>query len=366
MFLSWFSAALLRMIGWKSRMHYATRQLLETADGDLVLLFQHTSYCDLLFGLLFAWSEGIGHRLYFITGSHVRSTYWWLTPILRAVGCVYVPQLHESAQGTVSKLVEIFRDDPTPRKIILVAPTGSTKNTYDRPWRSGWYWLARELGAKVGVIGVNFHPLIRTIHLGQEHIVQQSFLDPERLSFDQMCLRCKVLMGNIFPRWPHESPVPLKTPYKLFGHECKYHTTPNHVITFVDMVVVTSYLFIIPILRLMQVRCLDLVVVGIPSMIASVKYHQSYEQDHYWHTMDVKLAIASVMYFAIRILCTVQPTVYFLWFSSLMACIQVYYAGTPRGASIYRSKWYELYHSLFHVLLSLYILAYANQLMVNS
>lgn len=369
--LSWVSTVLLYIIGWKTTMHEQSFQLINTYKGDLVLLFQHTSYTDLFYGLLYVYANGISERLYFVMGNFVADEYWYLRPFFAAIGCVYVPSITcASPQGTVTKIADMLMEDTTCRKIILIAPTGTTKSNLTTPWRTGWYYLAKRLGADVGVIGVNFHPLIRTVHLGHTTLSEKRFYNPEILSLEECIEYCKTDMQGIYPRWSQHSPVPLKTPIKHIETlvlpglpHFTYYSTPAYCVQFIDWVVFTANAFWIPVFASWKAGCYDLTLLGVLSTIASVNYHRSYEYSTVWHDRDVICAYCSFYYFMLRVLFTLEANVWFLWGLALCCCFQIYCVACPRkqyAHSVFRSANYQTFHPLFHVVVATVVFSYCS------
>ena len=363
--LAWFATILLKVIGWKSTIHRETMITLNEADTDLVLLFQHTTYFDLFFGCLFCWAEGIGDRVFFVMSELIADRYWYAKWLFSAVGCVYVPCIETTTpQGTVQELAERFQSLPTKNKIILVAPTGTTHGNPETRWRSGWYYLAQKLGAKIGTIGVNFHPLIRTVHLGQF-----DFIDPNVVTLQDCIASAKKSIGNIYGRWPKHSCAPVRTPLQMIPSlvdqpiygKIMYHHTPKESVTVVDTVVLTSYAFILPWLATIHAGMLDLTLAGFCAMICSIMYHSSYEQNPFWHTLDKQTTTFAAFYFILHILVTQTMSKWFIWLLGLTSALQIYFYATPRkefNRGLYRPIRYELYHSLFHIVLAMVIFSY--------
>ena len=370
--LSWFCFAVLSVMGWKTDMHKETLYLLNRTQDDLVLLFQHTTYFDIGYGVLFAFANGISDRLFFIMSSEVANRYWYLKPLFRAVGCIFIPAYSSSPQGSVQKVTELLSASKVSQKIILVSPVGNTRATAETKWRTGWYHLARNIGAKIGTIGVNFHPLIRTIHLGQPEIQRGAFIDPHEVSLERCIDTCRDSIGTIFPRWKAHSCAPLRTPTRILQTLTSvhtpsfiYHTTPEHAVCFVDLTVLSAYMFLIPWLATVGAGYYDLSVVGGCAVVASIMYHSSYELDRGWHDADMKTTCFAAFYFILHIMVNVYLHQWFVWLMSLAACLQVFLLACPRKGltkltnGLYRSKEYDTFHAMFHVLLSMVIFSYS-------
>jgi hypothetical protein len=368
-FMSWVSTILLYCIGWKTTIHIPSLQMIESHPNDLVLLFQHTSYTDLLYALLFTTASGISGRCYFIMGNFIGEKYWYLKPIFRYIGCIYVPYTDcSNPQGTVDRVANILTNDPTERKIILISPTGSTKSDFTTKWRSGWYYLAKSLSADIGVIGVNFHPLIRTIHLGQPEICNGSFLNPEEHTLEDCTDLCKISMQSVFPRWPQHSPVPLKTPKKILSSlvdvsvpHFTYFTTPLHTVQFIDWIVLSSCVFWISVIASYYANMYDLTLLGALTTIASIQYHRNYEYHQVWHDRDVLCSYASFYVFVGRCVITLPAQTWLIWGLALVCCFQIYLIACPRkGNSPFRSIKYQQFHPLFHIVLNLVVYSYCS------
>ena len=209
---------LLYICGWNDFNSYSLSCLNNTKD-DLVMLIAHTSYWDFIIGVLYLMSEDANFEVRFIVGEHIFERFWFAAPILRALGCMQVPRLQNQTgkNHTVSSIVKQLMTDPYKKKVILIAPNGTTKASKNPNWKTGWYHIARGYTealqqaqiprqCKIGTIGINYHPQVRTIHFGLSPVM---WVDPMVSTIQESMSILKRSMQCIFPKFPGESSVPI-------------------------------------------------------------------------------------------------------------------------------------------------------------
>ena len=205
--LKYISRLLLSLMGW-NRAPAETIRKIATMDTNQVLLLQHTSYWDFALGVLYFFANDLDARAKYIVVETLNTKYWYLRPMFHYTGCIFVPRVEGARnRGSTSQIIKAINADPTKRKIILISPNGSTKGATDTEWRTGWFYIAKGINAKVGTIGLNYHPAVRSIDYNEARVMKGSYAE------EVGALRAEV--ASIYPKFPKESSVlPLTTPWQ--------------------------------------------------------------------------------------------------------------------------------------------------------
>ena len=336
--LKWVARVLLFFMGWHLPSEELVKSLSEV-DTDQVLLGQHTSYWDVVFTLLYCWAFDVQSRFKYLMAESIKTKFWYLIPLFHATGCVFVPSVNGKNQGGTQAVIDAINADPTKRKIILIAPNGSTKGSTHSRWRSGWYYIAKGIDAKVGTLGLNYHPLYRTI--------TYNVARPLESSYEETVLPLRAEMAEIYPKFPKESSV-----HPLIPH-------PDHPTPAIDLVLLSS-LVGLTLLPMWLTTEYDLFFVAFVSGICSAKYHFDYEQNNFWKVLDVRVAVFTLLYFQYKIITK-------FWGNSAVQCLNVinlflaiyfFTKGCFREDCVYRSKKYINYHTLFHFMGLLNMIVY--------
>jgi hypothetical protein len=339
MLLQIFSRLILWICGWRS----AELDSLKNLKTDVVLAIQHTSYWDYVIGVLYAWAYGLGSRCRFIMAGKVAQRFRFASCIFKYTGCIYVPDCDKRSQGALQHIVERLKSDPQPAKIIFIAPNGSTKGG---EWRSGWYYIAKLMNAKVGVVGVHFHPLRRTIKLSD------CFIDPKVVSHGEADRLAKVWMSSVFPKFPQFSTVPVeeKTVRRL-------PITNTHTLA-VDPVTASAALLFIPVVICWIYGLEDLAVGGGLTAFCSVMYHRSHEQSNFWSIADSASAKSTLTWFWIRAVLNHCLSDLVGFVALFLGVVFFYLLGTGRHKHPLRTKRYVFCHTIWHLVMVVFIVSY--------
>ena len=142
-------------LGW-NRMNQEEVARLKLRSRNRILLIKHSTYLDYVFSVLYNWAERTENDIYTIVSKFVLEKWSYLESFFIFTNCILIKKKEESSGNTVSQLKKIFND----KKVnIMIAPTGTT-NLEDK-WKRGWWYLAIELDAEVGVISVDYDPKVR-------------------------------------------------------------------------------------------------------------------------------------------------------------------------------------------------------------
>jgi 1-acyl-sn-glycerol-3-phosphate acyltransferase len=139
-----FARWVLTALGWKLEFNGLP------ASHGVIVIYPHTSNWDFLFGILAKWGSGIGGNFWvkssFFTGLAGKT----LGPFLRSWGAI--PVERSSSNNLVSSTVARMRSKK--EAWLVLAPEGT--RSLASGWRSGFYRVACELNAPLGLSYIDF------------------------------------------------------------------------------------------------------------------------------------------------------------------------------------------------------------------
>ena len=137
----------LRVMGW-SLLDPRTGKLLLSEDR-VVMIYPHTSYADFYIFLLYRLAHPIwlGHIKMLVKPQPFVYAGW----LLRKFGAIPATKVDEKRGGAVQRITENL--SRLNRFLFLISPKGTILN---KPWRSGYYHIAKELNAKILVGGLDY------------------------------------------------------------------------------------------------------------------------------------------------------------------------------------------------------------------
>lgn len=153
-------------------------------NGKYVLVYPHTSTFDFIFYILYHISlQDINHKMKTPVNPRQMEQWAWL---IERFGCIMVSARDERGGGSVKKVVdELNKLDSF---ILLISPKGSVRK--DDEWRSGFYHIAKETGAKIVAGGFDYEK--------KKFVFKEPF-DPKDMTFEQTCILTKRLLYDITP-----------------------------------------------------------------------------------------------------------------------------------------------------------------------
>ena len=167
-FARWLGRTVLRLGGWRVTGSFPDTPRL------LLLAVPHSSAWDGIWGLAAKLALGVDVRFLAKAELFRGSSQFWMGPLLRWFGAM--PADRHAASGMVGQTVDLLKRHPV--IWVLLAPEGTRKP--GRPWRSGFWHIARE--SKVPVATVSFHYPEKTIGLGEAiELSDDQVADIERL-----------------------------------------------------------------------------------------------------------------------------------------------------------------------------------------
>lgn len=370
---SWTCRCILFCTGWHLPSDKMLNDILQH-ETPVVYLIQNTSYWDFVLAVLYIGATKSTYRFRIILSSTVAHKFWFLSPLFFLYNCILSPSIREKNRGSSQVMIENLRQDKCKNPIVLIAPNGSTKGSIHSAWRTGWYYIAKGIGAKIGTIGINYHPLVRSIQAGTAPTM---LVDPQTMTIENAEHFLRGGIAKIYPKFATESTVKLRVPRIT----CEFHditfdsqassqpnislsyaNVPEHATAAIDMVMFTSVLFILPVIACVLANQYDLFYFGFVSMYYSVLYHYSYEQDHKYKRFDAVSSVLTICLFVWRVLTLEHELLKWSTLSLLACTLHLYRCVTGREKMLYRSFNYTWFHSAFHVMASLTVMYFCYQL----
>ena len=131
---------ILLLLGWQQCDPKDVQSIKETDRA--IAVFSHSSYWDFFFMLVYmmAYPE-LGENLYVLIQPHVFKYFGFF---LRRIGGISSSPLEQKQAGTTERIINVLKEKE--KFLFLISPKGSIKL---RPWRSGYYHIAKELNCFV-------------------------------------------------------------------------------------------------------------------------------------------------------------------------------------------------------------------------
>lgn len=171
---------LLDVIGWQP---LTSRQQLTLARvNKAIFVFPHTSKWDIFIYFIYRWCYSAFRRCLVPVGpAHMDR--WGC--IFSKLGCVRATAREETGGGMTGMLTEEMKNRE--QCILLISPKGTTGK---REWRSGYYWVAKNTGCAIMVVGFDFvHHCI---------VLKEAFFVGE-MEEQEVTTRCQLDMKDIPP-----------------------------------------------------------------------------------------------------------------------------------------------------------------------
>lgn len=182
--------AFLQFFGW-APLHDLQRWRLRNSKRTIIL-FPHTTYADFYIMILYilAYPEELKTLRTLVKPQPFKYAGW----LLRRFGAIPATRVDEQNGGGVERIVsELAGDDFA----LMISPKGTIVN---RPWRSGYYHLAKALNADIRIAGLDYER--RAAYIG--HTIKVD------LPIDEMNEKLKIEMGRIVPLFPAEEGIPIR------------------------------------------------------------------------------------------------------------------------------------------------------------
>lgn len=136
---------ILKVFGWNPNISTYSRY----RKG--ILIYPHTTKLDFVVGLLVLLTDiSVFNRTYFLVKPQLFDTYfgsWFFTKC----HCIPASKLEDRLTGSVKRVSDFIKSKD--QCIILMSPEGSVSN---KPWRSGFWYIARESDVPIIVGGIDY------------------------------------------------------------------------------------------------------------------------------------------------------------------------------------------------------------------
>lgn len=145
--ISILAKAVLFTMGW-SLLHIDIFNQITKYDRT-VLIFSHTSYAD--FYILILYLLAYPRRLHSVRTLVKPQPFEYAGPLLRWLGAIPSTKIEDKNGGAVNRIVNTLKE--CEKFIFLISPKGTIIN---KPWRSGYYHIAKDLNAHLMVAGLDY------------------------------------------------------------------------------------------------------------------------------------------------------------------------------------------------------------------
>ena len=293
-----------------------------------MFVVSHSSYWDLFVVWLFSYIPEF-KNLYSITKPQLQE--WWYWPLRAQMNFIYAPRLEDRGTGSIEKLLAQFQAIRATPKYILLSPKGTIQN---RPWRSGYYYLAKAAGLKIYPLIINYST--RTITVGEP-------VDPVTISLEDATKNLQTQLGKA---------------RVLNLENAEYEITdcsgcPYECLFSFDLCCLSLLSFIPYIVGLIMGGYTLQLALTVACVTVAWKYHLDYEgtrsaDPRTYQRIEANLAIVTM----------VNHTGYYLYMyrrlpSIFVLCFFIgiffYLNSIPRGFGHQRGK-YVVFHSFYHIL----------------
>lgn len=190
--LSLASKTILFAMGWK----HPSDEIFDKLNRypHTVLVFSHTSYADFYIMILYllAYPDKLKYLRTLVKPQPFAYAGW----LLKRLGAIPATKIEDSNGGAVARIVEELNRDL--RCMFLISPKGTIVK---RDWRSGYYYIAQQLDAKLRAAGLDYERKCVVVsdaicHTEGEECVK-GFLQDE--------------MSEIVPLFPEEEIMPIRS-----------------------------------------------------------------------------------------------------------------------------------------------------------
>jgi hypothetical protein len=216
--------------------------------------------------------------------------------------------------------------------------------------------------------GVNYHPKVRTFHLGD---LSKKWINTNCLDLHESRVKLKSMLATVYPLYD-ESSEPLfdskddtiVTQYqRLLAPRCSRIQLVNDEsnlsyaqvkdVRAIDLIILSLFTWIVPIISFKMTRNYDMCLACFWAFYKQYLFHISYEdnEDKYPSTNQIRYLYA---YLSLRMLVTsfIESEYMFVLTFSLCYLIALMMLGGNRKTTEYRSKNYVMCRSLFYCLFS--------------
>lgn len=342
--LEFCAKAILFCMGWNMISEFDLKTITDDEIG-FIGLYCHTSYWDIVMLALYRMAYFRYMSTYFKGYSKNRGfiitrpqDYKYFGKIMDYLGMIPATRREESRMNFVATAaakikaemkLQMEKDKERTGIIVLIAPEGS-RDAHD--WRSGYYYLAKELNLPIRIIGVDFE---------HKNVVVYIKKDYNKLLLDEMQRIMKREMAFMVPLYPENTVV-----YRQMRDYNK------HNVSLVDPI--TFSMFLCSSVALFTLFSSEEYLLGFLCFIScfiSMIYHHGKEKHNMWQSLDSESAYLFITVY-IAIIIYRGLSFRFLELKNilhLLCTILMYNMGHGRNCEHPRTKEYLVFHTLFHV-----------------
>jgi 1-acyl-sn-glycerol-3-phosphate acyltransferase len=307
------------LLGWN--------EMIWVPKENTVLVWTHTTYWD-AFIMLFALNHS---NVKFVAVCNPKFFNCFTKKFLNYLGFIEAPRLEDRGKNGIDKIIKQLQEiqnqnGPT---CLLISPKGTVLN---RPWRTGYRYIAEKLKWPIRALILDYE--MRSITFSP-NVFKPEFLASKEGPDDNTLMQLLHLdLEDSVSLNPDRSEV------KVRAHD------PFELLSCVDLVCMTNLSFLVPIAKLLFIGDYFLAIIASISFIVSTVYH--FHRECKFSDLDNTFARLVIGISLIRYWFNVGPLQLTLLFCSFCALFAAY----PRRCFEPRGR-YVVYHSLFHILISL-------------
>ncbi len=141
---------ILELLGWDTEMCMSEEKF--SKIKPCVACLSHTSKWELFIFSLYKFHSKFKRGVLVMAPQY----HEMLGKFAEYIDCIPSTRLEDAGLGFVKNTAKFMRDNKDKYDWIIIAPEGSLRA---KEWRSGYYWLAKELGWEIRVTGLDFERL---------------------------------------------------------------------------------------------------------------------------------------------------------------------------------------------------------------
>lgn len=188
------SRAILYIMGWRLVTEEEKQQL--QSHDKVVYIYPHTSLWEFVIGVLYIFAQpDLLSDGYFVMKPQPFEK--WYGAILKKGRFIPATRREESGKGFVSKTAALVALKS--KAYVFISPEGTRAAN---EWKTGFYHLAQEMNAKVGIIGLDYEL--------QEPSIKKLYDPQDYSSFEEFKEALMKDMSSIVPLYPSSSGSPVR------------------------------------------------------------------------------------------------------------------------------------------------------------
>lgn len=190
----WLARCILFLTGWEPMSKPIVTKMRRI--GRAVFIFPHTSNWDFVMASLYAIAEPKVYKdIYAVVKPQLFENR--LGPFLKSAGLIPATRREDSNAGFVPNVIKILENKK--RFHLLISPRGSRDG---KEWRSGYYWIAKQMKVPIVVVGYDFEYQIP--------VVDKVFYTNHYESRQDLERDLKLAAGEIIPLHDNKSCIQLR------------------------------------------------------------------------------------------------------------------------------------------------------------